>query len=265
MQLYLKKSTLYKGLLLYRKIRHSKGHGVHSPFVYNLITKVINERCPFYKFQDIELLRKRLLQTEEIITYPDKKHPGETKSTTISNLVKRKAISPRKGALLFRLVNYLQSEKVLQIGPSMGLSTLYLSSYSQKVNCISLESIPEYATISQWIYGQIKNKNVDLRIGDYKTLLPEILSQAEFPDFVFFNRHVEPADMYWMFTTCMPYKKENTVFVIEGIHSNQERRNIWKEIRSLKDITVSLDLYSMGIIFFNKKLYKRNYTVYFKS
>ena len=61
MRIIPKANTLRKGILLYRGIRYRKGFGVHSPFVFNLITKVIEERCQYYSFYDIELIRKQLL------------------------------------------------------------------------------------------------------------------------------------------------------------------------------------------------------------
>ncbi len=103
MQIIPKVNTLRKGALLYRCIRYRKGFGVHSPFVFNLITKVIEEKCSYYSFYDIELLRKQLLQTRSI---------GE--------IVKRESIRAKHGALLFRLTNYFKSKNILQIGTTMG-------------------------------------------------------------------------------------------------------------------------------------------------
>ena len=72
MRIIPKANTLRKGILLYRGIRYRKGFGVHSPFVFNLITKVIEERCQYYSFYDIELIRKQLLFQDDEITYPDR-------------------------------------------------------------------------------------------------------------------------------------------------------------------------------------------------
>jgi len=126
MQILPKVNTLRKGSLLYRSIRYRKGFGVHSPFVFNLITKVIEEKCSYYSFYDIELLRKQLLFKEGEITYPDRQNKGKRKTRSISEIVKRESIRPKHGALLFRLANYFKSKNILQIGTTMGLSTLYL-------------------------------------------------------------------------------------------------------------------------------------------
>lgn len=95
MQILPKVNTLRKGSLLYRGIRYRKGFGVHSPFVFNLITKVIEEKCSYYSFYDIELLRKQLLFREGEITYPDRQNKGKRKTRSIGEIVKRESIRPK--------------------------------------------------------------------------------------------------------------------------------------------------------------------------
>ena len=149
MQIIPKANTLRKSVLLYRGIRYRKGYGVHSPFVFNLITKVIEEHCSYYSFYDIELIRKQLLFRDNIITYPDRQQKGKLRRRTVGEIVKREAIKPKHGALLFRLANYFKSQNILQLGPSMGVSTLYLTSYAPGLRCIALENIPEFASIAR--------------------------------------------------------------------------------------------------------------------
>lgn len=246
MQILPKVNTLRKGSLLYRGIRYRKGFGVHSPFVFNLITKVIEEKCSYYSFYDIELLRKQLLQNRSI---------GE--------IVKREAIRPKHGALLFRLTNYFKSKNILQIGTTMGLSTLYLTSYATGLRCIALENVPEFATIARQAFAKEGRNPIDLRIGNYKDLLPQALHDINSLDFVFFNTLYEQHNNLWLFNECMKYAHNDTVFVFEGIKANRKMREFWNEICACPEVTVTLDLYSLGIVLFNKKLHKQDYIVYF--
>lgn len=94
MQIIPKANTLRKGVLLYRGIRYRKGFGVHSPFVFNLITKVIEERCQYYSFYDIELIRKQLLFQNGEIAYPDRQQKGKMRSRTIGQIVERRRSAP---------------------------------------------------------------------------------------------------------------------------------------------------------------------------
>ncbi len=101
------------GIRLFYKIRHHRGHGIHSPFVFSLITKVIEEKKPYYKYQDI---------VDFFAKYPDIK------------------VNPNKYNLLsFRLISHFNAEKILELGSGKGLNTLYLSAPSSKTKCICVE------------------------------------------------------------------------------------------------------------------------------
>ena len=256
-------NTFRKSVLLYRSIRYRKGFGVHSPFVFNLITKVIEERCGYYSFNEIELLRKQLLFRNEYITYPDRRNKGKMRRRRIGEIVKREAIRPKHGALLFRLANYFKSKHILQLGPTMGLSTLYLTSYATDVRCIALESVPEFAAIAEQDYQKGARNPIDLRVGSYRQLLPKALEEMEQLDFVFFNTLYEPEDNLWLFNECIKHVHDGTLFVFEGIKENRKMRQLWHDVCLHPDVTVTLDLYSLGIIVFHKKLHKKDYIVYF--
>lgn len=252
-----------KGTLLYRGIRYRRGFGVHSPFVYNLITKVIEERCPYYSFRDIELYRKQLLYKIDSITYPDPKDKGRLRCRSVADIVRREAVKPKLGALLFRLANYFKARNILQIGTTMGISTLYLTSYSTDLRCVALENIPGFATIARQAFEKKARNPIDLRVGGYKESLPQALKDLGSVDLVFFNTLYEPQNNRWLFQECLRYARNETVFVFKGINTNQRSRELWKEIRETPEVTVTLDLYSLGIVLFNKKLYKKDYIAYF--
>lgn len=256
-------NTLRKSILLYRGIRYRRGYGVHSPFVFNLINKVIEEDCSYYSFYDIELIRKQLLFKDTIITYPDRQQKDKVRQRTIGQIVEREAIEPKHGALLFRLTNYFKSQHILQLGPSMGLSTLYLTSYAPDLKCIALENVPEFATIARIAFSKAARNPIDLRTGGYKELLPQALKDMEKVDFVFFNTLYEQQNNSWLFHECLKRVHEDTVFVFEGIKASRKMREFWQEVCAHPEVTVTVDLYSMGIVFFNSRLHKRDYIVYF--
>ncbi|WP_280744540.1 MULTISPECIES: SAM-dependent methyltransferase [unclassified Parabacteroides] len=229
-------------ILLYRRLRYRKGHGVHSPFVYNLITKVIEERSPYYCFDDIELIRKQI---------PDKK------------VATRQAISPKHGALLFRLANHFNAESILQVGSTAGLSMLYLSSHAPNRLCVSLETNPALVPIAKWVYEKADRTDIDQRTGDLSEMLRRALVEMKNPDIIYFNVCHEQSDPVALFNSCVRYLHTGSVIVFEGIRMNQRMRDSWKEISSHSIVSVSIDLYSMGILFFNERLHKREYIVYF--
>ena len=103
----------------------------------------------------------------------------------------------------------------------MGLSTLYLTSYATGLRCIALENVPEFATIARQAFAKEGRNPVDLRIGNYKDLLPQALNDINSLDFVFFNTLYEQHNNLWLFNECMKYAHNDTVFVFEGIKASR--------------------------------------------
>ena len=256
-------NSFRKSILLYRGIRYRKGFGVHSPFVYNLITKVIEERCPYYCFDDIELVRKQLLFCNATLTLPERTRNRKVCRRTVGQVVAHEAIKPKHGALLFRLANYFKSKQILQLGCSVGIPTLYLTAYASEVHCIVLESVPELASVARMAFEKAACRSADLRVGAYGDLLPEALAEMPCPDLIYFDASIGWQEQADLFEACLQRAGDDTLFVFEGIRANRRMRAFWKAACQRAEVTISVDLYSMGLLFFNKKLHKRNYIVYF--
>jgi predicted O-methyltransferase YrrM len=255
----LARKTIFTSLTAYKRLLRRKGYGIHSPFVYSIATKVIAERCPFYCFGEIEQLRDKFLA--DATRAPHSSSSRRKRLNTIARIVAHEGIRPRKGELLFRLVNYLKPATVLQVGSTVGFSTLYLSSYRPDVKCVSIEKHAEYAAISSRVYAGVRN-SIEHHVGEYELLLPAVLDKIGEVDFVFFNTWRETNNR-WLFNSCLSYKGKHSVFVFEGISRNRDMRKFWKYICSHPDVSTTLDLFTMGIVFFDPNLSKRNYSIFF--
>ena len=263
MKILPRSNTIYKSLLLYRMIRYRKGHGVHSPFVFGLITKVIDVSHQFYCQKDIENTRKKSHTINQKILLRKKQNPGKFEEYTIGKVVKKEAITPRRGALLLRLTNYFKPKSILQIGVSSGISSLYLSSYTSSLNFTVLEKSPEMALVAERVFEEHNRQKIDVKVADYKDSLPAILKDDYLLDFVFINIANDVAENEYVFNQIVNHLHDSSVVVISGIKASAGMRSFWKKIIEHQDITVTVDLYSMGLIFFKKKLHKRNYIVSF--
>lgn len=257
--------TWRKSVLLYRMLRFRRGFGVHSPFVYQLITKVIGEKCAYYSYADIQLLRRQFYYRETRFPWMRRRGRGAGKAvdTPVGEIIRREAIRPKEGALLFRLANYFKPRYILQIGASAGFSTLYLTAYSIRPTCVVLERIPSLAPVARQVWEKGARAAIDLRVGEYGALLPEALAGMPRLDFLFFNRPEESEDRDSLFEACVGKAHNDTVMVVAGIRANRAMRVFWRSVCARPEVTVTLDLYTMGIVIFNRKLHKRDYTVYF--
>src|SRR3954454_11431111 len=125
----------FKYLSYYTRASNGKGHGVHSPFVFDFILSVKNDDRQFYAYKGVEEIRRSLLNTNKLLTIEDF---GAGSTVTKSNQrnvsdIARSALKPKKfGQLMFRMVDYYGANTIVELGTSLGITTSYLASANLK-------------------------------------------------------------------------------------------------------------------------------------
>ena len=236
---------LTPGIKLYRKLRYRKGYGVHSPFVYNLITNVIEEKTPYYAFEEIENERKRILSFQN----------------NISKITAKETQSPNYGALLFRLVNFFKCRNVIEIGSTTGIMSLYLSMASRNsCSCFALEERPNIIDTVEDFAKKHHLSRLHLIQGDYESNLKELHSTLQKADLIFINRI---SDVEKVVSLCAPFMHNETVLVLNDITKNKEMKGLWKKIKKDNESRITIDLYSLGLVFLDEKFHKQHYKNHF--
>ncbi|NME72074.1 O-methyltransferase [Flammeovirga aprica] len=239
-------------------------HGLHSPFVYELYTQVIAPEKRYYIFDKIEDIRKELLENKKSIEVEDLgagSKVNKQKNRKISKIASSSLCSPREGALLFELIGKYKYKKVLELGTSFGISTLYLSTYSKDIQTITIEGSETIANIAKENFKKIKNVNIELIQGNIDHQLPTALKKFGTVDVVYFdaNHKYKPTMKY--FEQCLPYIHENTLFIFDDIYWSKGMKKAWSEICKHPSVGISVDLYDMGLIFFRQKQPKQFFTL----
>jgi len=233
---------------LYRKLRYRKGYGVHSPFIYNLITKVIEEKTPYYFFDDIENFRKELLSRENLL----------------KTLTARETQHKNYGALLFRLVNFFKRRNVLQIGSSTGVMSLYMAlPLRNSCECYALEERPGLLESVRTFAENCSLKNLHLLEGVYAEILQRLKPENDSFDFIFINTKGDSEKTSEALRLVETFINENTVMVIDNIRHDKTMKKIWKDLKNRPDVGLTIDLFSLGLVFFNTQLHKQNHKNYF--
>lgn len=241
-------------------------HGVHSPFVFDLLTNVIYTGSDFYVYKKIEELREELLVSEQQLKVKDLGAGSQFQKNNlkkIKNIAKNAAKNPKYAQLLFRLVNHFQPSFVLELGTSLGISTAYLASANSKTKIISIEGCPETAKIASRNFEKLELKNIEQIAGNFDDVLPIIVSKQDKIDFVLFDgNHRKKATLDY-FLICLEKSTENSVFVFDDINWSDEMREAWQEIKNNNQVTVTIDLFFMGIVFFRKEQAKQHFIIKF--
>lgn len=246
-------------LLAYLKYRLRAGtaHGLHSPFVYGLYTTVICHDGTFAAFAPIEARRQALLSNPDSITVTDLgagSHTGAGQVRRVAAIARTAAKPPHLAQLLFRLVNHFRPATVLELGTSLGLTTAYLAAADSRHRVVTFEGCPNVATMARDTFAALHLANVELVEGNLDATLGPTLAALGAPvDFVFFdgNHRREPTLRY--FEQCLANTHEDSVFVFDDIHWSAEMEQAWDAIRAHPAVTVTIDLFHIGLVFFRKK------------
>ena len=204
--------------------KQAKGHGVHSPFAYNLITNVIYSPYSFYAFSDIyEIISRNDINPEDSIT--------------------------AFNHLSFRLVHYLQSGKILEINSGTGINTLFLTAPSSHIHCKCMEKDSEKRIVAERLYAQR-----ELEVEFISSLS---VCERERYDAIFIN--LEDGcipDIRILAELSYP----GTFWAFHPIKKGRAKQ-FWDEIVHNVTTRVTFDTQGTGIVFLRPDLHKEHYWV----
>lgn len=232
---------------------NGKGHGVHSPFVFEFITKVLNDKGEYYCYEPIEKLRKELLKNKNQLELEDfgagsRMHASYKRQI---NEIALSSLKPKKFArVLFRMVNYYQPENVLELGTSLGITTAYLASANEQKPVTTMEGAKAVASIARNNFDKLGLKNISLIEGNFDHTLPQFLKKLQKIDFAYIdgNHRKEPTLKY--FELMLEKIHSKSILVFDDVHWSGEMEQAWEAIKAHPRVTLTIDLFFIGIVFF---------------
>ncbi len=255
-------STLYTHFQLAKKYLHyyltaenSKGHGVHSPFVFEFIKFVLNDKTTYDVYESIEKQRQALLNNKTIIDVEDF-GAGSTVIKTKQRVVKDIAASslkPKKySQLLFRMIQFYNKKNLLELGTSFGITTSYIASAKNNPVVTTMEGSQSMAKIAQQNFETLQQKNINIIKGDFENTLAPFLAKSNTIDFAFLDGNHRKIPTLQYFTQILSNSTEETIVVFDDIHWSSDMEEAWKEVKAHEAVTLTIDLFFIGIVFLKK-------------
>lgn len=234
--------------------------------MYDLYTQIIQPEKNYYIFPEIESMRFALMNTHQIIDIQDYGAGSKVSNQTqrkVSQIARHSLASHKEARLLFKLVNHFQPNTLIELGTSLGITTLYLASANSKSQVFTFEGCPNTAQVAQNMFIAFELKNIDLTIGNIDQTLKIKTETIEQVDFVYFdaNHRLEPTLRY--FEILLEKSHENSVFVLDDIHWSKEMQQAWAAIKKHPKVNLTIDLFSMGLVFFRKGIEKQDFILRF--
>ena len=257
-------------LIKYLNYRFSfkTAHGIHSPFVFELYNEVICKKGGYYSFEKIEQLRKKLLASLREIEVTDL-GTGRSGKRTIAAIAERSAKSKKYCELLFRIAYHFKPSNILELGTSLGISTAYLASACPTAKVVTIEGCPNTANEAKNNFEALKLNNIESVTGNFDAVLPAVLCLL-LPIaigtncllvFIDGNHKKEPTLKY--FNHCLEFTNNDSLFIFDDIHWSEEMEEAWEEIKKHPKVTVTIDLFFIGLVFFRKEQAKEDFILRF--
>lgn len=255
---------LFKYQLQARSIK-----SVHPPFAYELVKHLKANQLEPEDKDTIFSIKRKAANNNNVIEHTDMGSNARGRGYTrvfkkISSIAERSSIRHKYGKLLYLLVKYFKPKNILELGTSLGISTLYLSlasDDSEKTKIVTIEGCTETAHVAEKFFDKAKARNTQVMIGGFESVLPHAIAELNTLDMVFFdgNHKYQPTLDY--FALCKQHITEDSVFIFDDIHWSKEMSHAWRTIKKDPEVTLSLDFFQVGMVFFKKGLSKQNLVI----
>lgn len=245
-----------KFIKYYLTASNGKGHGIHSPFVYDFVRRLLNKKNTPENVAEIEMRRKALESNATLIEVLDLGAGSRQTAITLRSIksITKSAVKQKKiSQLLYRMGVYFAPSSILEMGTSFGITTSYLAMSLPNQKLVTMEGAPSIANEAKNTFKLLNLNNIDLVEGDFASHLPAYLNSIEHVGMVYIdgNHKYEPTMQY--FNLLLGKVNEQSILIFDDIYWSVEMEAAWKEIKKHPAVTLTIDLFYIGIVFFRKE------------
>jgi predicted O-methyltransferase YrrM len=240
-------------------VKSTNQHGVHSPFVYDLVTKCFYDKKSKEMYQTISTYRNDLLNDQTIVEVKDFGAGSRVFSSNkrkVSAIAKNAGITLKRAKLLARLVSYFNVENSLELGTSLGMATIAMK---EATEIFTLEGCPKTAAIAQKQFKKYNFINVNLYVDEFSTSLSQLTNTSYDLIYIDGNHQKEATVLY--FEQLLTTAHNNSMFIFDDIHWSNEMLEAWEIIKNRPEVTVTIDTFFWGFVFIRQEQVKEHFVI----
>ncbi len=227
---------------------------MHSPFVFDFILHVLNNKKNYQAPLEVEQLRKKLLKDDTFLPVVELGAGSRagTGSKKVSAIAATALKNKKLAQVLYRLARHYQPARIVELGTSLGTTTAYLALAHPDAEVVTIEGNPSVRNKALEGFEALGLKNIRSLEGNFDDVLPPVLQQLETVDLGFIdgNHRYDPTIRYFEWLL----KKTNTdsILVFDDIHWSPEMEAAWKYIQQHPSVQYTIDIFFLGFVFFRK-------------
>jgi predicted O-methyltransferase YrrM len=225
---------------------------IHSPFVFDLVQAVLEDDRYYYAYRDVEAIRAAMLHSDALLQVTDYGAGGQYgrhSTRPLRQIAANAASRPRQGRMLFRLIQHFRPDKILELGASVGVSTMYIAAAARQARLIALEGCPQTAAVCRTNLDALGLTNADIQTGAFDTTLTPALQQLDQVDWVFFDGDHRPEPTLRYFETCLGHAHGQTVFVFDDVYWSPGMTRAWEVVQNHPGVRLTVDFFDLSLAF----------------
>lgn len=243
---------------------HGRGHGIHSPFIFDLINRTFRNKTGSEVVLSVEKIRKKALSSDRIIEVLDLgagsvKMKGNLRK--VSEIARYSSVPVKYGRLLYAIASRFGGKAIVEYGTSLGISTMYMASGSPTSVVYTMEGCPQTVALARDNFAAAGMENINLLNGSFSELVPDIIGKGIKPGLVFIDGNHRKDPVLEYFGQMAGIADHETVIVVDDIHYSREMEEAWNEIKQLKNVSSTVDILRMGIVFFKDGMSRLNFVI----
>jgi predicted O-methyltransferase YrrM len=256
--------TIIKRIKYILLSRHKNGHGLDSPFVFDLVSRVFRNKTDMFIVFTVESQRRSLLSDKRKIMVEDHGRGSDRMKNNlrkVSDIARYSSVPRKYGMLLANLSGEFGSPSIIELGTSIGISTMYMALANPESEVYTIEGSCEISRIARSSFDNIRLQNVRSITGTFENMFPEVLLEVNEPSLVFIDGNHRKQPLLNYFQQIAEVSVENTVVIIDDIYNSREMTEAWTTIKKHEKVSLTVDIFRMGMVFFRKGMTRQDFII----
>ncbi|MFD0835483.1 O-methyltransferase [Mariniflexile aquimaris] len=248
-------------------LKSTNQHGVHSPFVFNLVTKCFYNKSNNDAYKNISAYKHQLLQNKNKISVTDLgvgSHATKQHKRVISEIAKNAGTTNKRAQLLYRLVTYFKPSTILELGTSLGIATHAMSLGNPEATITTIEGCPNISEFTNANFKERQLENINLITGNFNDTLENLIPIAigtKTYDLIFFDGNHQKEATLQYFETLLQTAHNDSIVIFDDIYWSKSMTEAWETIKQHPKVTVTIDTFFWGLVFFRREQVKEHFTI----